>query len=69
MHGKHYNFIQMAVSIGFLGNPRGIPYDVISACVCACMHVHVNMCGGQALTIPTPSTHPLGGLLESVKIQ
>ena len=54
-----------------LGESLGIPYDVIHACACICMHVHV--CGEHPLTTPSPSPstqlHPPGGPPESVKIQ
>ena len=36
MRGKHDNSMQMAAPIGF-GEIPGIPYDVIHACVRACM--------------------------------
>ena len=51
-HVKHDNFMQMAAPIG---ESLGIPYDVIRAC--ACMQVHVHVCGGHPLTTPTP-IHP-----------
>ena len=54
MRGKHDNSMQMAAPIGF-GEIPGIPYDVISAC--ACMRVHVHMCGGTLSPPPTP-IHP-----------
>ena len=65
MRGKHDNFMQMAVPIGF-GEIPGIPYDVI----CMCMHVHVG--GVHPLTTPThihPAPTPQGGPPESFKIQ
>ena len=59
-HVKHDNFMQMAAPIG---ESLGIPYDVIRAC--ACMHVHVHMCGGHPLSTPplssTQPPHPRGG--------
>ena len=56
-HGKHDNFMQMAASTGFMGNPWAFPMmSYAHACACACMHVH--MCRGHPLTSPTPSTHP-----------
>ena len=63
MHGKHDNFMQMAASIGFLGNPWEFPM-MSYVHTCACMHVCVHMCGGHPLTTPTPihpPTHPPGG--------
>ena len=54
MRGKHDNSMQMAGPIGF-GEIPGIPYDVI--CACACMRVHVHMCGGTLSPPPTP-IHP-----------
>ena len=69
--GKHDNFMQMAASIGFLGNPLEFPMmSYTCAHACACVHVHV--CGGHPLTTLTPSTHPphlSGGPSESLKIQ
>ena len=54
-----------------LGESLGIPYDVIRARACMCMHVHV--CGGTPSPSLPPSTHPPtpqgGGPPESVKIQ
>ena len=39
--GKHDNFMQMAASTGFLGNPWAFPMmSYARACACACMHVH-----------------------------
>ena len=70
MRGKHDNSMQMAAPIGF-GEIPGIPYDVIRACVCMCVHVHV--CGGTLSPPPTPIHPPPtpqgGGPPESVKIQ
>ena len=60
MCGKHDNSMQMAAPIGF-GEIPGIPYDVIHAC--ACMHMHVHMCGGDPVTNPhphPPTLHPPG---------
>ena len=57
----------MAAPIG-LGEILGIPYDVIHVCIYMCMHVH--RCGGTFHHPTPPSTHPpMGGPLESVKIQ
>ena len=53
MCGKHDNFMQMAASIGFLGNPGNSLWCHMHACMC--MHVH--MCGGHPLTTYTP-IHP-----------
>ena len=60
----HARVLNMIISCKWpppLGESLGIPYDVIHACACmcvhACMHVHVHMCGGHPLTIP----HPPGG--------
>ena len=70
--GKHDNFMQMAASIGFLGNPWEFPMmSYVRAHACACMHVCV--CGGHLLTNPhsyppTPPS-PRGGPPELVKIQ
>ena len=54
-HGKHDNFMQMAASIGFLGNPWEFPmmsYACAHACMCVCM------CVGSTLSpSPTP-IHP-----------
>ena len=53
-----------------LGESLGIPNDVIHTC--ACMHMHVHMCGGHPLTTPHPihpPPTPQGGPPESVKIQ
>ena len=68
-HGKHDNFMQMAASIEFLGNPW--EFSMMSYThMCACMYVHacVCMCGGHSLTISPPTSNP-GGPPESVKIQ
>ena len=57
MHGKHDNFMQMAASIGFLGNPWEFPMmSYVHTCACVCVHVHV--CGEMLSAPPTPSTHP-----------
>ena len=56
MRGKHDNSMQMAAPIGF-GEIPGIPYDVIRACACACVHVRVHVCGGDPVTTPHP-IHP-----------
>ena len=38
-HGKHDNFMQMAASIGFLGNPWEFPMmSYMRAHACTCMH-------------------------------
>ena len=58
MRGKHDNSMQMAAPIGFWEIP-GIPYDVM----CACMRVHVHVCGGDPVTTPhphPPTPHPPG---------
>ena len=57
-----------------IGESLGIPYDVIHACVCVCVHACTCMytCVGAPShhLHPHPITpHPLGGPLESVKIQ
>ena len=70
MRGKHDNFMQMAASIGFLGNPWEFPMMSY-----ACVHVHACTCVWDA-----PSHHPLPpstyphppkdeGTPESLKIQ
>ena len=51
MRGEHDNSMQMAAPIGF-GEIPGIPYDVICAYVCMCLHLH--MCGGDPVTISHP---------------
>ena len=65
VHGKHDNFMQMAASIGFLGNPWEFPmisYVRIHACVC--MHACVCAClWGHPLTTfhpHPPTSHPPG---------
>ena len=48
VHGKHDNFMQMAASIGFLGNPWEFPtmsYMCMCMYICACMCVC--MCVGR----------------------
>ena len=54
-----------------LGESLEIPYDVIRAC--ACMRVRVHVCGVHSLTTPHPhpptSPPPRGGPPESVKIK
>ena len=54
-----------------LGESLGIPYDVIR--VRTCMHMCVPVCGRHSFTTPIPihpTPHPpVGGPLESVKIQ
>ena len=63
-HGKHDNFMQMAASIGFLGNPWEFPM-MSYTCVCGvCMHAcaYVCTCVGGTLSPPPPtSTDPPGG--------
>ena len=54
MCGKHDNFMQMVASIGFLGNPWEFPM-MSHVHTCACMYVHVHMCGG---TLSPPPPHP-----------
>ena len=54
IHGKHGNFMQMAVPIEF-GEIPGIPYDVIRVCVC--MHVHM---GGVHSHHPPPPSNRRG---------
>ena len=68
MHGKHDNSMQMAAPIRF-GEIPGIPYDVI--CACGCVRVRVHMCRGDPVTTPHPHPPiPQGGEPpESVKIQ
>ena len=56
MRGKHDNSMQMAAPIGF-GEIPGIPYDVIRACACVHVRVHVHVCGGTLSPPPTP-IHP-----------
>ena len=59
MHGKHDNFMQMAASIGFLGNPWEFPMmSYVCMCVCACMCVCMYV-GGTLSPPPPPYTHPL----------
>ena len=67
-HGKHDNFMQMAASIGFLGNPWEFPmmsYMRAHACACVCMHACMCMCVGDPLNTPHshPPTPPPGGTL------
>ena len=53
MH-MHTHMVNMIISCKWqppLGESLGIPYDVICACVCMCLHVY--MCGG---TLSPPST-------------
>ena len=70
-HVKHDNFMQMAAPIW--GNPWEFPmvsYVCVHACACMCIHVH--MCGGTLSPPPTPihpPPTPQGGPPESVKIQ
>ena len=79
MHA-HARVLNMIISCKWpppLGESPGIPYDVICACACVCMHacmcVCVHMCGGHPLTTPhshPPTPPPPGGWTpESVKIQ
>ena len=54
----HAHLLNMIISCKWLpslGESLGIPYDVIRAC--ACMRVCVHMCGGHPLTTPHP-IHP-----------
>ena len=57
------------------GESLGIPYDVICARACMCVHACACICmcvGGTFSSSPPPSTHPpppRGGPSESVKIQ
>ena len=72
--GKHDNFMQMAASIGFLGNPWEFPMmSYVCTRACACVHVCVCVClWGAPPTTPhsyLPTPHPPGGPPESVKIQ
>ena len=65
IRGKDDNFMQMAASIGFLGNPWEFPIMSYT-----CMHVHMWL--GHFPTTPThiqPPPTPMRGPLESVKIQ
>ena len=60
-HGKHDNFMQMAASIGFLGNPWEFPMmSYMHAHACMCMHMRACVCvctcvGG---TLSPPHPHP-----------
>ena len=45
MSGKHDNFMQMAASIGFLGNPWEFPM-MSHTCARACAYMHVWWVGG-----------------------
>ena len=56
MCGKHDNFMQMAASIGFLGNPWEFPM-MSYVCMRACMCMHVCVCGGHPSPPPT-HIHP-----------
>ena len=72
--GKHDNFMQMAASIGFLGNPWEFPmmsYVCVHACVCMHMHACVCLWGAPPHHPPLISNHPAppGGPPELVKIQ
>ena len=54
MHA-HTRMVNMIISCKWpppLGESLGIPYDVI--CACTCMRVHVHVCGG---TLSPPRTH------------
>ena len=52
MHGKHDNFMQMAASIGFLGNPWEFPMmSYVHACMCTCV-------GAPSHHPLSPSTYP-----------
>ena len=54
--GKHDNFMQMAASIGFLGNPWEFPmmsYVRMRACACVHVCVCVCVCGGHPKPPPT----------------
>ena len=62
VRGKPNNFMQMAASMGFLGNPWEFP---MMSYMHTCVHMHVQVCGGYPFTTP----HPQGGPLESVKIR
>ena len=72
-HGKHDNFMQMAASIGFLGDPWEFP---MMSCMCTCMRACAWVCTCVGGTLSPPSTpmhpppppHPPGGRpSESVK--
>ena len=69
MHMRtHACVVNMIISCKWpppLGESLGISYDVI----CACMCVHVHVCGRHPLTTPHPPPTPQGGPPESVKIQ
>ena len=60
VHGKHDNFMQMAASIGFLGNPwEFLMMSYVRACMCVCVHACMCMCVGVPPHHPPPtSTHP-----------
>ena len=69
VHGKHDNFMQIAASLGFLGNPwefHMMSYAHAHACACMCMCVW-----GTLSPLITPLCPPTlqGGPLESLKIQ
>ena len=66
----HAHMLNMIISCKWpppLGESLGIPYDVISACACVCVHVCAYMCtcvGGTLSPPPTPihpAPHPRGG--------
>ena len=67
--GKHDNFMQMAASIGFLGNPWEFPMmSYVHTCVCTCMHVCACACvWGAPSHCPLPLSYhlptPKGGTL------
>ena len=60
----HASVVNMIISCKWpppLGEPLGIPYDVICACMCMCMCACMCVCtlvGAPSHHIPLPSTHP-----------
>ena len=56
-HGKHDNFMQMAASIGFLGNPWEFPM-MSYAHMCVHAHACAHVWGAPSYHPPPPSTHP-----------
>ena len=59
--GKHDNFMQMAASIGFLGNPWEFPMmSYVRARACACVHTPACVClwGAPPHHPPLISAHP-----------
>ena len=59
MRGKHDNFMQMAASVGFLGNPwEFLMMSYVHVHAHACMYMCVHMCGAPSHHPPPLSTHP-----------